>query len=1104
MSRKLTDRCKNQFESHIRSRGDSYFQQNRIRKAVLHSQHAVSMEAHGSMNYFMSFEWDIDNSKYFHVYCTCPYYRDKLACKHIWAGLKFLDHHDINFLVSGDKDLNLVLDVLLKKYQKMVGKPLIQQVDSDTTEVTTSAVAPIATWKKYLLDIHKEATSDAATLDKTTLGSRKAYYVLDLENSSASGDIVIEFWCQEMTRTGMSSLKPCKVSEDVLQKYTDAIDREIISLLLSHAKTSVDKYSPYSMASHRRILERAAISEAPIFQLVFDKLYQSGRFIKKGSSDNRLLNPINIDIERPWTFRLNLKSISDSDFEIKGELIRESQVIGTEDILCLWQGGYFFVDNNIGYMNRPEYLHWIKSLSSKNTSQVLPKSEAKSFANLSYTIPQFPPVSLPSEYEWPKLESIKPSLNILFLDTDGDLEKLKFDIEFNYDGLNVTYHNTNTTLVSQERETLIVRNLRLERQLLEKIKKVKSVEVQDDRRFYVPYAQFETFVQKCNQLGFTVLARGKKVQSTNQLNISVTSGIDWFDLTGGAKFGDENVALPLLLQAAERGERFVQLSDNEVGVLPSEWLKRYSALMSFGQIKSSGIRFKNVQGFLLDSILSENEEVQVDEEFKLYQETLKKNIVVSSPNIPPEFIGSLRPYQKSGYAWLHSLLEIKMGGILADDMGLGKTVQVLAFLEARREKNSLGQENQKTKSQAPVLIVVPKSLIFNWMAEAAKFTPKMTVINYTGFDRTSKFKTLLDYDVVLTTYQTMRIDIEAFRKINFEVLILDEAQAIKNPDALITKASRLLTGRLRLAMTGTPVENSARDLFSILDFVNPGLIPKNIQNDWAREGRTESTQILSKALQPLILRRTKGQVLKDLPVKSEQVFYCELEDQQKKDYENLKEFYRNSLTQKIESDGLGSSKIQILAALMRLRQAACHPGLIDPSRVHESSAKLEILVEQLNEAIAGGHKALVFSQFTSFLAIVKSRLNQEGIKFEYLDGKTQDRQQRVESFQNDPSISVFLLSLKAGGTGLNLTAADYVFMLDPWWNPAVESQAIDRVHRIGQKNKVMAYKLIAKGTVEEKVLELQKKKRNLFDALVSSDETLIKKMSFEDLKLLLS
>lgn len=397
--------------------------------------------------------------------------------------------------------------------------------------------------------------------------------------------------------------------------------------------------------------------------------------------------------------------------------------------------------------------------------------------------------------------------------------------------------------------------------------------------------------------------------------------------------------------------------------------------------------------------------------------------------------------------------------------------------------------------------------MFNWRKEAERFTPKLKMLDHTG-TRLTPGEHFEEYDVVLTTYGTLRRDASHFGGVEFDYCILDEAQAIKNANTASAKAARLLQADHRLALSGTPIENHLGELWSLFEFLNPGVLGSasafsvGLNGD---RGPDASTRILlSRALRPFILRRTKDQVAEDLPPKSEQTLYCELRGTQRKHYDRLRAHFRRDLLGRVDREGINKSKLFVLEALLRLRQVACHPGLIDKSKVRESSAKLDLLLPQLVEVSEEGHKALVFSQFTKLLAIVRHRLDREGVIYEYLDGRTRDRQSKVERFQSNSDCRLFLISLKAGGLGLNLTAAEYVFLLDPWWNPAVEAQAIDRTHRIGQARPVFAYRIIARDTVEEKVLELQNSKRALADAIITADNSMIRQIRREDLELLLS
>jgi len=428
-------------------------------------------------------------------------------------------------------------------------------------------------------------------------------------------------------------------------------------------------------------------------------------------------------------------------------------------------------------------------------------------------------------------------------------------------------------------------------------------------------------------------------------------------------------------------------------------------------------------------------------------------------------------------------------------MGLGKTIQVLAHLARLHEK----------PGNAPSLVVMPRSLLANWRAEAARFAPQLRLHTHWGPDRGEVEDVFRDVDVVLTTYGTLRLDIAALAELQLSTVVLDEAQAIKNDTSATAKSAKRLRAAHRIALSGTPIENHLGELWSLFEFLNPGMLSELPELGRALDkgqASPETLKLIQRVLRPFVLRRTKQEVAKDLPARSEQTLFVELEPDERARYEELLRFYQASIKKQGLTDPTRSTP-QVLEALLRLRQAACHPGLLDRKRTSERSSKIELLLEQLRGVLEEGHKALVFSQFTSLLGILRERLHEEKIAFEYLDGKTRDREACVARFQSDPAVPVFLVSLKAGGVGLNLTAADYVFILDPWWNPAVEAQAIDRAHRIGQTRPVIAYRLLARNTVEERVAQLQDQKRQLIAAVMGDEGAFAGKLTRDDLESLL-
>jgi superfamily II DNA or RNA helicase len=677
-------------------------------------------------------------------------------------------------------------------------------------------------------------------------------------------------------------------------------------------------------------------------------------------------------------------------------------------------------------------------------------------------------------------------------------DRLLAELEFDYSGALIPAGRTTPLAVSTEHALVIRRDPRTESQADITLFELGFRESKDPRvdpgTMELPPKRLAQVTRELVLAGWRVEAEGKLIRPAGEFKLAVTTGIDWFELGGRVEYGGgQGVSLPDLLAAAQRGDTMVALGDGSMGMLPEDWLKKYGMLADLADSENGHLRFSSSQAALLDSLLAAQPEIRVDAAFQKVRQSLHEFEGVKPLDAPAGFHGELRPYQREGLGWLDYLQKFDFGGILADDMGLGKTIQVLALLQRRRTRR---------QAKAPSLAVVPRSLVFNWIEEAAKFTPRLRVLDYTGPSRHALRETFRDYDLVITTYGTLRTDIAELNTFEFDYLILDEAQAIKNADSQAAKAARLLRGRHRLAMSGTPIENHLGELWSIFEFLNPGMLGAGSVFKKGAAGDGDRS-VLAKSLRPFILRRTKAQVVQDLPEKTEQTLHCDMETAQRQVYEELRAHYRQALLRK-DSAELDRSKIEVLEALLRLRQAACHPGLIDPGRATESSAKLDMLLPQIAEVVEEGHKALVFSQFTSFLSIVRDRLDQEKLAYEYLDGRTRNRAARVERFQNDPSCPIFLISLKAGGLGLNLTAAEYVYLLDPWWNPAVEAQAIDRSHRIGQTQRVFAYRLICRDTVEEKILELQQKKRELADAILGGDNRILQGLTRDDLEFLLS
>ncbi|HYV54483.1 MAG TPA: DEAD/DEAH box helicase, partial [Chitinophagaceae bacterium] len=587
-----------------------------------------------------------------------------------------------------------------------------------------------------------------------------------------------------------------------------------------------------------------------------------------------------------------------------------------------------------------------------------------------------------------------------------------------------------------------------------------------------------------------------------QTKIFISSNTDWFDARVDIIFGDQQVTVAEVKRALANKQQFVQLNDGTLGILPEEWIKKYSLLFRVGEGKTNSLKLSRYHLSVVDELYENRDENELVVELEEKYQRLREFDKISDVEPPEHLQHVLRPYQVAGYQWLNYLHEINWGGILADDMGLGKTVQALSFLEKYRSRHG------KLKA----LVVCPTTLIYNWENEIKKFTPSLSYHIHHGGQRSRSKDELMNYEVTITTYGTLRSDIKLFVSIEFDYIILDESQAIKNPSSKVTRAASLLNAKHRLCMSGTPLQNNTFDIFAQMNFLNPGLLGtmEFFRQEFSipidKFGEEDRKEHLRKILYPFILRRTKEQVAKDLPEKQEMVLFCEMEDEQRKIYDAYRNDYRNQILGTIESQGIQRSQLTILQGLMKLRQICDSPAILNEAEKFENhSIKLEELTREITENI-GNHKALIFSQFLGMLALIKGKLTELGVKFEYFDGSTSapDREKAIQSFQNDESIRVFLISLKAGGVGLNLTAADYVYIVDPWWNPAVEQQAIDRTHRIGQTKNIFAYRMICKDTIEDKILQLQEKKRSLAKELIADDATFVKSLTREDVEYLFS
>ncbi len=609
--------------------------------------------------------------------------------------------------------------------------------------------------------------------------------------------------------------------------------------------------------------------------------------------------------------------------------------------------------------------------------------------------------------------------------------------------------------------------------------------------------------------------RGKQYFLGEQrVNLEIRESNDWFDVTATVVFGSYEIPFIRLRNHIINRIREFELPGGEIALIPEHWFSQYGHLFALAE---PGEEFK-LKKLHIGIVREYSENRAVNVRFTEKLKGLVGAIEIDPYPLPQDLRAELRPYQYAGYNWFSYLRDCSLGGCLADDMGLGKTIQTLALLE---------RVHEQSRPLGPCsLVIMPTSLIHNWLGEASRFVPSLRVYVHTGSDRIKDEKAFKQADVVFSTYGIVRLDETFLSSCFFEYIILDESQYMKNPASKISKTVRKLRSSHKLILSGTPMENSVSDLWSQMSFINPGLLgTHSFFNEHfifpiEKKGDVERLRKLQSLVKPFILRRTKQQVAGELPPKTEQVFYSDMTSEQDEVYERVRSAYRNQILLLKSGmapvgdggelggtygSGLGGSSVagarsrfSVLQGLTRLRQIANHPVLEDAG-YEGDSGKFNDAVDLLASTLSEGHKVLVFSSFTRHLALFKKYLDEEGTRYAYLDGSTVHRQEAVASFRNDKDLRIFLISIRAGGIGLNLIEADYVFILDPWWNPAVERQAIDRTHRIGQTKNVFIYKFITKNSVEEKIQALQAKKQVITDSLIQMEDSFLKQLSWQEI-----
>lgn len=1032
---------------HIRQRGESYWRRGAVFiewKTARTVQALVEAES----PYEASLAWDGNR---FDLECGCPKFRDTRGpCVHIWATLLAAES-------TGWSSKN--------------GQP---------------PTSP--TWSKSLRDIDKRSQDRGGTSLDWPHG-REISYLIDVPSTLESQHLMLFLSRRDRRKDGsLGSARKLRLSLTESEHLPEAADREILALL--HGAVPSESRTWVGDESRRSSEYQIPLG---LHRSLVQKIAETGRCLLKAQSE---ATPLALRWEgEPWQFGLEIDAPKGNHYTLKGVLRRKDQQLSLDTPLLLLNSGLVFFSETVAPLDHGNSYPWISELRHEREI-LIPEEDLEEFFETLALTQELPPLKLPKGKQ---LKSIKAKETpILYLDLPSDhgrKETLSAELSFDYQGWKIFPDESRQEVLDFPRRQSFGRNLAAEEAHIQTLFNLSMIPSRPGRHDHwnYPSASLASIVRALGAQGWRVEAAGEQVHPMNELRMGISSGIDWFSIQGEADFGSHKVPVATLLNALREGRETLTLPDGSLGLISDQRTGHLEVVAEFSTPGEDGEpRLGRSQVALLDALLADRV-TSVDDSFREARANLHGGASPEPRCAPQSFQGELRAYQQEGLGWLVFLEEIGFGGCLADDMGLGKTVQVLALLERRRlEALSKGH---------PSLVVVPRSLISNWKSEAARFTPELKVHVHLGHQRWEDDSFLQESDLILTTYGTLRRDILRFESLPLDYAVLDEAQAIKNPQTATARSVRLLRTRHRLALSGTPIENHLGELWSLFEFLNPGMLGRleRFQRLAERSLDEESVErdLLVRAIRPFMLRRTKNAVAAELPDRTEQILRCPMQEEQAELYGRLLDQYRQKF---LTDTDKRRNKVQVLEALLRLRQTACHPALVEGGSKDQVSGKFEVLLPRLEEVLAEGHKALVFSQFTSLLALLRRELDELGVTYEYLDGKTRKRAERVARFQEDPHCKIFLISLKAGGLGLNLTAADYVFLLDPWWNPAVEAQAIDRAHRIGQDRHVFAYRLISEGTIEERVLELQQKKRDLAASIMAGDNRTLKTIDLDDLE----
>ncbi|RLD16674.1 hypothetical protein DRI50_01255 [candidate division KSB1 bacterium] len=1031
-------------------RGKMYAHSDRVKILRKGANFDVEAEVLGTRKYFVRLFMNKFNT--LTASCTCPYFEEYGLCKHIVATILVANEYDeeIDFKKNSWKS---ILDYIEKEkqYSQKSSKKLAftLEFDDDSWSITPTAF--------YI-------KKDGSLGRKMALNS----------NELRSGAVIA-------------------LSDELVAAKALLNNKDISYYYFSYQ----NRFSPGENIGH--------IISLLTHSIIFSEREEKITFYPNPLSAQFVLS------ERKDEFHLS--------FQLKDEQKNKVFTL-TKKFYLLTTAPVYLYSNKIIYPVKesiPKSL--ILPFTSAKGSLIVPKSELEKFFKTVYAqiVSAGVPIQLPENFRQDIFNHLVKKA--IYLSEQDEI--LQIDVKFFYGSQNDSTQiyevnglrpRSSEIIYSKNKIYLIARQKKLEEALINfllenrlKMNETDDVLVLKSRTN--PFDWLFDNLPKIAEHGFEIygedqLTKLKVRRSTPKIISKVSSESDWFDLNIDIDFDGLRVSYFELAKSIKKGKKFIQLHDGSAVRLDKEVLDKLGLISHFAQ-KVSGkntLRMSKTQALLVNEIIKSSKKASTDKAFKKQLKKFEAFHKIKSVPIPKHFTGKLRPYQKAGLDWLCFLNEFGFGGCLADDMGLGKTVQALSLLQREKERS-----NKKLLN----LIVAPTSVLPNWELEAKRFTPQLKVLIHYGNDRTKSATDFEPYDIVVTSYALLRRDYSLFKEISFHYIILDESQKIKNPHSQTAQVARMLKGKHRLVMTGTPIENNLSELWSQFQFLNPGMLGSlksftaYYGNAIEKHGDQEKAEQLRRLIYPFILRRTKETVAKELPPKTETIIFCEMDKHQASVYRKWRDYYRALILNQIEDQGINRSRMKVLEGLTKLRQISIHPLMVE-KEYKNSSGKFETLWNILEDLFSENHKVLVFSQFVKALTLVRQQLDSQKIKYAYLDGSSKKRQEIIDQFQNNEDQKIFLISLKAGGLGLNLTSADYVIHLDPWWNPAVENQATDRAYRIGQTQNVFVYKMITKDSVEEKILALQEKKKKLADTFISTESAFFKNLDKKDIEVLFS